>query len=81
MCFIFGFLQKYYPINLLRNIALQEVKTDYFYLVDADFVPMPGLYQAILSWIPIAPKAVSYSSHYFIFFRERFRVPDRKFIL
>lgn len=34
-----------YPINLLRNVALQEAATDFVFLCDADFVPSNGLYQ------------------------------------
>nr|CAB3251538.1 glycosyltransferase-like protein LARGE2 [Phallusia mammillata] len=40
-----------YPINLLRNIALQQVVTDFVFLYDVDFVPMMGLYSYILSHV------------------------------
>lgn len=33
-----------YPVNYLRNVALDNVKTPYVLLSDADFLPMPGLY-------------------------------------
>ncbi|XP_065205204.1 xylosyl- and glucuronyltransferase LARGE2s-like [Planococcus citri] len=33
-----------YPINKLRNIALEQVNTPYVFLSDIDFLPMPGLY-------------------------------------
>eukprot|EP01125_Pyxidicula_operculata_P022799 TRINITY_DN9581_c0_g1_i1.p1 TRINITY_DN9581_c0_g1~~TRINITY_DN9581_c0_g1_i1.p1 ORF type:complete len:354 (+),score=35.09 TRINITY_DN9581_c0_g1_i1:65-1126(+) len=33
-----------YPINIIRNRALQLVETDLTFLIDIDFVPDPGLY-------------------------------------
>lgn len=33
-----------YPINHLRNIAIQAASTDYIYVIDADFVPTTKLY-------------------------------------
>ncbi|GMT06613.1 hypothetical protein PENTCL1PPCAC_28787, partial [Pristionchus entomophagus] len=38
---------KYYPINYLRNVALNASKTDFAYLADVDFIPSQGLYQSI----------------------------------
>jgi glycosyltransferase-like protein LARGE len=35
---------KLYPVNRLRNIALNSVSTPYVFLSDADFIPMPSLY-------------------------------------
>lgn len=35
----------FYPINHLRNIALENVLTPYVFLSDIDFLPMKGLYQ------------------------------------
>lgn len=32
-----------YPINVLRNSAMKNVKTDYIFLVDADFIPCPSM--------------------------------------
>ncbi|KAK7580259.1 hypothetical protein V9T40_000888 [Parthenolecanium corni] len=33
-----------YPINMLRNVALEQVNTPFVFLTDIDFLPMPGLY-------------------------------------
>ena len=44
--------EKIYPINFLRNVALQNVKTEYVFLCDVDFAPMFHLYEYILSLIP-----------------------------
>ena len=38
----------FYPVNFLRNIALSNVKTDYVFLNDADFLPSFGLYERLL---------------------------------
>eukprot|EP00808_Paulinella_micropora_P000192 g70521.t1 len=38
-----------YPINPLRNLAIAQVRTSHFLLVDADLVPSVGLYDAIVS--------------------------------
>ena len=37
-------LQGLYPINYLRNVALNHSKTDYVFLSDVDFIPVPGLH-------------------------------------
>lgn len=34
----------YYPINILRNIALKQAVTPYVFLTDVDFLPMYSLY-------------------------------------
>lgn len=34
----------FYPINKLRNVALEQVVTPYVFLSDIDFLPMIGLY-------------------------------------
>uniref|UniRef100_A0A8C6WSP4 LARGE xylosyl- and glucuronyltransferase 1 n=1 Tax=Neogobius melanostomus TaxID=47308 RepID=A0A8C6WSP4_9GOBI len=36
---------KFYPVNLLRNVAMREVQTPYMFLSDIDFLPMYGLYE------------------------------------
>nr|XP_057934289.1 xylosyl- and glucuronyltransferase LARGE2s [Doryrhamphus excisus]XP_057934291.1 xylosyl- and glucuronyltransferase LARGE2s [Doryrhamphus excisus]XP_057934292.1 xylosyl- and glucuronyltransferase LARGE2s [Doryrhamphus excisus]XP_057934293.1 xylosyl- and glucuronyltransferase LARGE2s [Doryrhamphus excisus] len=36
---------QFYPINLLRNVALKNAKTPYVFLTDVDFLPMYGLYE------------------------------------
>jgi len=43
MVFYFIF-QSFYPVNFLRNVALQQVNTPYVFLTDIDFLPMYGLY-------------------------------------
>ena len=37
----------FYPINYLRNIALNSVNTEYTFLVDVDFLPSNQLYQVL----------------------------------
>ncbi|KAG6544442.1 hypothetical protein Mapa_014080 [Marchantia paleacea] len=36
-----------YPVNAMRNIALQMVTTKLVFLLDADFVPNPGLHESL----------------------------------
>lgn len=36
---------QFYPVNLVRNIALRNAKTPYVFLTDVDFLPMYGLYE------------------------------------
>lgn len=36
---------QFYPVNFLRNVALQQVNTPYVFLTDIDFLPMHGLYE------------------------------------
>ena len=40
-----------FPINLLRNIALQQALTEFVFLCDVDFIPMSDLYSYILKTI------------------------------
>ena len=35
---------EFYPVNYLRNIAINTVKTAYVFLNDGDFIPMKGLF-------------------------------------
>uniref|UniRef100_H2L2Y0 LARGE xylosyl- and glucuronyltransferase 2 n=1 Tax=Oryzias latipes TaxID=8090 RepID=H2L2Y0_ORYLA len=35
---------QFYPVNLLRNVALKNANTPYTFLTDVDFLPMYGLY-------------------------------------
>lgn len=35
----------FYPVNLLRNVALQQANTPFVFLTDIDFLPMQGLYE------------------------------------
>ena len=35
---------QFYPVNYLRNVALQQVQSPYVFLSDIDFLPVAGLY-------------------------------------
>ncbi|XP_047027691.1 xylosyl- and glucuronyltransferase LARGE2s-like [Helicoverpa zea] len=43
----------HYPVNYLRNVALENVNTPYVFLMDVDFVPMAGLYDHLRSAIQL----------------------------
>ena len=43
----------FYPINYLRNVALDNVQTPYVFLSDIDFLPMYGLYEYLKEAIKI----------------------------
>lgn len=45
----------FYPVNYLRNVALQQAKTKFVFLTDIDFLPLPGLYEKLKR------KAVTYN--------------------
>ncbi|KAM8910193.1 xylosyl- and glucuronyltransferase LARGE1 isoform 4-T4 [Spinachia spinachia] len=36
---------QFYPVNLLRNVAMHHVNTPFMFLSDIDFLPMYGLYE------------------------------------
>ncbi|XP_046458581.1 LARGE xylosyl- and glucuronyltransferase 2-like [Daphnia pulex] len=36
-----------YPVNLLRNVALEQASTPFVFLCDIDFLPMPNLYNTL----------------------------------
>ncbi|XP_063350637.1 xylosyl- and glucuronyltransferase LARGE1 isoform X1 [Pelmatolapia mariae] len=36
---------QFYPVNLLRNVAMRHVNTPYMFLSDIDFLPMYSLYE------------------------------------
>jgi len=38
---------QFYPVNYLRNIALEHARTPFVFLSDVDFVPMPGTYSSL----------------------------------
>jgi hypothetical protein len=42
-----------YPVNTLRNVAINKCRTNWMALVDADFVPNEGLYESLLPLIPL----------------------------
>uniref|UniRef100_A0A0N5AQ35 Glycosyltransferase-like protein LARGE1 n=1 Tax=Syphacia muris TaxID=451379 RepID=A0A0N5AQ35_9BILA len=41
----------HFPVNYLRNVALNNTDTDYVFLMDADFLPMLNSYEAMSSII------------------------------
>ena len=41
-----------YPVNTLRNVAIDNCRTNWMLLVDADFVPNMGLYEHLLPLLP-----------------------------
>lgn len=43
-------LQRLYPVNYLRNVALNNVNTDYVFLTDIDFLPSYGICD-YLRWV------------------------------
>ena len=45
ICYFTIVLQQFYPINYLRNVALEQVITPFVFLSDIDFLPMHGLYE------------------------------------
>lgn len=45
-----------YPINTMRNIALDHVQTSHVLLIDADFIPSDGLDVAVLKAIKLVEK-------------------------
>ena len=44
LCFV---LQQFYPVNYLRNIALEHAHTPFVFLSDIDFVPVSGTYTTL----------------------------------
>ncbi len=44
-------LQEFYPINYLRNIALNYTSAKYVFLSDVDFAPNYGLHKYLQSFI------------------------------
>ena len=45
------FLQEFYPINYLRNIALNYTDAKYVFLSDVDFAPSFGLHQYAMNMV------------------------------
>ncbi|ETN97649.1 N-acetyllactosaminide beta-1,3-N-acetylglucosaminyltransferase, partial [Reticulomyxa filosa] len=48
-----------YPVNALRNLALRYAKSDYVFLLDADFVPSSNMHALVLSMLRRKPYLVS----------------------
>ncbi|XP_071099912.1 xylosyl- and glucuronyltransferase LARGE1-like [Haliotis cracherodii] len=44
---------QFYPVNYLRNVALQQAPTPYVFLADIDFLPMYGLYEYLKKAAPM----------------------------
>ena len=40
-----------YPVNIMRNFAMNHSSTDYVLILDADFVPNPDAWERILVWL------------------------------
>ena len=45
------FFQSIYPVNILRNIALYYVPTDFVFYCDVDFLPNPSAYDKMMKRI------------------------------
>ncbi len=43
--------QEFYPVNFLRNVGLNNTKTDYVLLSDVDFIPLSNLYNYTIQLI------------------------------
>ena len=41
-----------YPVNTLRNVAIDKCRSNWMLLMDADFVPSAGLYEHLLPLLP-----------------------------
>ena len=50
-----GSKQQAYPINLLRNVALQAAATDLVFVFDTDFLPSPELHDQLVRRLAAAP--------------------------
>jgi len=48
---IVGASQGLYPVNTLRNVAINKAKTDFIIMADVDFVPSAGLYEAAKTFV------------------------------
>nr|XP_002128775.1 LARGE xylosyl- and glucuronyltransferase 2-like [Ciona intestinalis] len=72
-----------YPINLLRNVALKQAVTDHVFLYDVDFVPMPGLFTYLTSYLAEHAKSpkTAYIVPAFESFWYKFKVPQTKSVL
>ena len=42
----------HYPVNMLRNLALEQAVSEYVFLSDIDFIPSPGSSESLRSSIP-----------------------------
>ena len=44
--------ESFYPMNVLRNIALNQSLTQYVFLTDGDFVPAWGMEENVMQYLP-----------------------------
>ena len=71
-----------YPINHLRNIALNQVSTAFVFLLDGDFVPVQNSYQILRSFLseyqidPKKRKAIVIPA--FEAIHTKFKMPNNK---
>lgn len=40
-----------YPVNQLRNVALEQARSPFVFLTDIDFLPVVGLYETLRNYI------------------------------
>jgi hypothetical protein len=53
-----------YPHNILRNVAIEAIESDYFVALDADFIPMPeGCHDNLISMISKEPSNFQKNGH------------------
>jgi hypothetical protein len=46
---IYDIFQQFYPVNYLRNVAMNQTQTSHLFLTDIDFLPMYDLYKNLKS--------------------------------
>lgn len=45
------FLQDFYPVNYLRNVAMKYTSLPYVFQLDIDFLPQFGLHKNLIDYI------------------------------
>lgn len=55
-----------YPINRLRNLALENIETEYFFYVDVDFIPSQGIYHRLRDFVTLNTNPKRYSTLYVV---------------
>ncbi|XP_040569954.1 xylosyl- and glucuronyltransferase LARGE2s isoform X1 [Lepeophtheirus salmonis] len=67
----------FYPVNYLRNVALNEVETDYVFLSDIDFLPGVETYSSLCNVIRNSKEHAKVTRAYVIpaFETQRYRLP------
>ncbi len=46
-----NYLKHWYPHNILRNVALENIESDYFVALDVDFIPSPYAHDQLLQYL------------------------------